>query len=240
MGLLDLPASLWSWTDVRMAALLPASVRLVAWGAAAAILSLGIYWLISPQKRIAQISADEQRLKATLRDETIEMADGLAAAKGLLRLALVRLGLVTMPVLIAALPLLSLMTWMEAHYAYSLPPSGQTADVRVEPPVAQGRWISGDDATPRVEVLDGHGSVLREVPVAIPVPVIEKRFWWNALIGNPLGYLPDDSPFDRINIGLPANEYFSIGPDWARGWVTPFILSLLVGSIFLKFAFRIH
>lgn len=239
MGLLDLPASLWSWADAQMA-LLPAIARIVAWGVLGAILSLGLYWFLSPQRRIARIADDEQRLKETLRDDSIEMADGLAAAKGLLRLAFARLGLVTVPVLLAAIPLLSLMTWMEAHYAYSLPQPGQVADVRVEPKIAEGRWVPANANPPRVEVLDGQGSILQSLPILAPVPVIEKRFWWNVLIGNPLGYLSDDSPIDRIDIGLPANQYLSVGPDWARGWLAPFILSLLAGSLLLKFAFRIH
>lgn len=241
MGLLDLPASLWSWTDAQMAALLPATARIVAWGAVAAVLSLGLYWILSPQRRIAGIAADERRLKATLQDDSTEMADGLTAAKGLLRLALTRLGLVTVPVLVAAVPLLSLMTWMEAHYAYSLPQQGHVADIHVEPEIAEGRWVpAAAAAPPRVDLLDGQGLILQSLSVSVPVPVIEKRFWWHALIGNPLGYLADDSPVDRIDISLPANEYLSIGPDWMRGWVPLFIFSLLVGSLFLKFAFRIY
>jgi hypothetical protein len=240
MGLLDLPADLWSWADVHMAALLPATVRIVTWGVVGAAISLGLYWLLSPQHRIARIAVDERRLKGALQDETIEMADGLAAAKALLRLALTRLGLVTLPVLVATLPLFSLMTWMEAHYAHDLPRPGQIAEVKVEPHVAQGRWISADTPPARVEVLDGRGSLLQSLPVPVPVPVIAKRTWWNTLIGNPLGYLPDNGPIDRIDIDLPANHYLSIGPDWIRGWVAPFIFSLLVGSLFLKFAFRIH
>ncbi|MGH6866450.1 MAG: hypothetical protein ACREDO_09840 [Methyloceanibacter sp.] len=240
MGLLDLPAFLWSWTDIQMAAMMPPTARIVAWGIVAAIVSLGLYWLLSPQSRMVRISQEERRIKTTLRDDTLEMAEGLAAARALLRLALTRLGLVLLPVLLAALPLLSLMSWLEANYAYNLPPLGQTAEVRVEPHVANGRWIATESAPPRVEVVDDRGSLMQSVQVQVPIPVIEKRSWWNALIGNPLGYLPDDSPIDRIDIALPASQYLTVGPVWARGWVAPFIATMLVGSMFLKFMFRIQ
>lgn len=240
MGLLDLPAFLWSWADAQMAAIMPATARIVAWGTIGAIVSLGLYWLLSPQRRMAHIADEERRIKGRLQGDNLDMADGLAAAKELLRLALTRLGLVVLPVLLAAVPLLSLMSWLDTHYAYELPRPGQVANVKVEPEVASGRWIPAETPPARVEVLDGQGLVLQSLPIPVPVPVIEKRTWWNVLIGNPLGYLPDDSPIDRINIELPANEYLSIGPDWARGWVAPFVTAMLVGSLILKFAFRIQ
>lgn len=240
MGILDLPAGLWSWTDDQMSTVLPDIARIVTWGILGAGLSLGLYWLLSPQSHIARITTDERELKKTLRDDTIEMADGLAAAKALLRLALTRVGLVTVPVLVAALPLLSMMTWMEAHYSHNLPGPGQSAAVKVEPQVAHGRWVSAGAPPARVEVVDDRGALIQSLPVPVPVPVIEKRTWWNVLIGNPLGYLPEDGPVDRIDIDLPAKVYLSMGPDWIKGWLPPFIFSLLVASLLLKFAFRIH
>ena len=240
MGLLDLPASALSWADGHLSTVLPALWRIVLWGAIGAALSLGLYWLLSPQARIERIVDEERRLKTTLKDDTLDMADGLAASKDLLRLAFARIGLVLVPVLLATLPIISLMTWLDSHYAHTLPPPGQTASVKVEPEVGEGRWVNGDVPPPRIEVVNGDGSILQSLPMSVAVPIVEKWVWWNALIGNPLGYLPDDSPIERIVIGLPASEYLSFGPDWLRGWLAPFLISLLVFSLFFKIAFRIH
>jgi hypothetical protein len=75
-------------------------------------LSLAVYWLASPQQRMASMAAEEKRLKAALQDENLEMSDGMAAAGALLRLAVQRLGLVLLPVLLAAVPVLVLMAWL--------------------------------------------------------------------------------------------------------------------------------
>jgi hypothetical protein len=239
MGLFDLPAPALSWADGCLAALLPALGRIVFWGAVGAAVSLGLYWLLSPQRRIGEIAEEERRLRTRLKDDTIEMADGLAASKDLLRLALSRMGIVLVPVLLATLPLISTMTWLDTNYAYRLPPAGQAPQVTILPDVAQGRWVSAGDGPPRVEITRD-GTKLQSMTMSAPVPVIEKWTWWNALIGNPLGYVPDDSPIHRVEIGLPSNEYLSFGPDWLRGWLAPFLISLLVFSLLFKITFRIH
>lgn len=120
MGLLDLPASFLSWADGGLALMLPATARVLVWGVIAGIVSLGLYWLLSPQKRIAGIVAEEQVYKARLRDETVDVEDGRAAAGALLGLALKRMGLVIPPVAIAALPVVGLMAWLQAHYTPDL------------------------------------------------------------------------------------------------------------------------
>src|SRR3546814_5314754 len=81
MGLLDLPLSALSWIDAGLAAVLPAAIRIALWGGIGAMVSMGLYWLVSPQRRIAGIAAEERRLKDTLRDENTEATDGLASAR---------------------------------------------------------------------------------------------------------------------------------------------------------------
>jgi hypothetical protein len=120
MGLLDLPDPALTWADARLALLLPAGTRIVAWGIIAGVLSLAVYWLASPQQRMASMAAEEKRLKAALQDENLEMSDGMAAAGALLRLAVQRLGLVLLPVLLAAVPVLVLMAWLGTHYGHDL------------------------------------------------------------------------------------------------------------------------
>jgi hypothetical protein len=64
--------------------------------------------------------------------------------------------------------------------------------------------------------------------------------WWNRLIGNPLGYLPDDGPVERIDIDLPPRHVLSVGPEWVRTWLMPFFGALLVTSLLIKIVFRIR
>ena len=57
VGLFDLPAPLFAWLDGLLSGLAPPTLRLVLWGLVAAALSMGIYWLLSPQERIARAKA---------------------------------------------------------------------------------------------------------------------------------------------------------------------------------------
>jgi hypothetical protein len=45
---------------------------------------------------------------------------------------------------------------------------------------------------------------------------LQKRQWWNSLIGNPIGYLPESSPLEWIDLDLPEKEYLPFGPTWLR------------------------
>lgn len=240
MGFLDLPGPALSWTDLALAAIVPDAVRLAIWGVVAALSSMGLYWLISPQRRLARVAAEERRVKDRLRDDATELTEGLASAARLLRLSFWRLGLVLGPASIAVLPVLCLMVWLQTQYAYDLPEPGSAVPVRIQPEIAKGEFVAPGDEAPRVDVRDDQGALLQSVPLTAPVPVIHKRAWWNVLIGNPSGYLPPDAPIDRIEIALPEKRYLSVGPDWAGSWEAVFLITLLAGSLLLKVVFRIR
>jgi hypothetical protein len=72
------------------------------------------------------------------------------------------------------------------------------------------------------------------------VPTIHKRQWWNALVGNPVGYLPDSSRLEWIELGLPQREYLTVGPAWLRAWYVVFFSVLLAASLAIKVAARIE
>lgn len=238
MGLLDLPAPLLAWTDGLLARAVAETARVVIWAAAAAVLSMLLYWLLSPQRRLRLLAVEERALRERLSDTSAQLSDGLNSAGRLLRLALLRIGLVLLPACIAALPVVCIMAWLHTHYAYAIPPADAEVPVRVEPQAATARFVAGAPA--RVEVHNGDGALLQSVPIDAAVPVVHKRVWWNALIGNPLGYLPDDSAIERIEIGLPAKRYLAIGPAWMRSWEALFITALLAGSLAIKLLFRIR
>ncbi|MPZ38754.1 MAG: hypothetical protein GEU95_11940 [Rhizobiales bacterium] len=240
MGLLDLPSPALSWLDASLATALPSTARIVIWGTVGAAVSMSLYWLLSPQQQLARIAIGERRLKMAMRDGGAEMADDLASAGRLLWLAITRIGLMLVPALVSAVPVVCLMTWLHTHYGHEFPPPGQKASIRVEPAAFEGRWIAHEDRAPRVDVVDDRGIVVHSVSMPAPVPLIHKRVWWSFLIGNPLGYLPSAGSVERIEINLPERRYLFVGPEWIRGWEAPFMTALLVGSVLLKLSFRIR
>jgi hypothetical protein len=240
MGLLDLPSPALLWIDARLASFIPSSARIFVWGGVGAALSMGLYWFFSPQQRMARIALEERRIRIALSDENTEIAEGLASAARLLRLAATRIALLLPSVLVAAIPLVCLTAWLDRQYGRDLPAPGQTVAVTVDPRPFQGRWIAADGAPPSVEVVDERGSVLHSLSISAPVPIIRKRVLWNAVLGNPLGYLPDDSSVERIQLGLPKKQYLIVGPNWVRCWEAPFMAALLIGSVLLKLLFLIR
>jgi hypothetical protein len=240
VGLLDLPAPLFARLDELLSGLASPTLRLVIWGVVAAVLSMGLYWLLSPQARIAQAKADAIAARRALDAYDGEFAGAWPLIGRLLRTALRQLGLVTGPALLASVPVLALLVWLSTAYGYAFP-NGAEIPVRTLPETGAARAQPVQaQAGHEVVVLDGAGNVVERISLTVPVPTIHKRQWWNALVGNPLGYLPDSSRLESIELGLPQKEYLTVGPAWLRAWYVVFLSVVLAVSLAIKFAARIE
>jgi hypothetical protein len=247
VGLLDLPAPLFAGLDSLLSGLAPPTLRLVIWGVIAAALSMGAYWLLSPQKRIAQAKADALAARRALDAYEGEFGHAWPLMGRVLRTALRQLGLVTSPAILGSLPVLTLLAWLSTTYGHAFPADGADIPVRTVPQSAEARVQTVQAETPaaadlgrQVVVLDEAGNVVERFLLSAPVPTIHKRQWWNALIGNPLGYLPDSSRVEWIELGLPQREYLPVGPSWFRAWYVVFFGVLLAASLAIKAAARIE
>lgn len=241
MGLLDIPAPLFAWLDRSLEGVLPTTARLVLWGVVAAVLSMALYWRLSPQRGIAAVRTKAAAARRALDAYDGDFADAWPLLRAALGLALKQVGLVIGPALLASLPALCLIVWLSNAYGHSFPPPGAGVEVRAVPQQFQARWRGGDGRQrPGILVTDSAGRAVGEIPLSAPVPTLHKRQWWNVLIGNPAGYLSDESGPDRVEIDLPSPDYLSFGPAWMRGWETVFFSTLLVGSLLIKIVFRIE
>lgn len=236
MGLFDLPAPLFDFVDRLMGAL-PAVLRLTVWAALGAALSMVLYRLISPQRRIAALSAEAQTLRRALNDYDGEFAGAWPLIRSNLGVAGRRLLLVTPPAVIASLPLIAMIVWIAGAYGHYFPEAAQAVPARTEPAGATAEVEAGRSG-PRLVIHANDG--VTEVPLAGPVPVIHKRHWWNLLFGNPAGYLPTASPVERVYLDLPRIEVLPFGPGWLRTWEVPYFVLLVVFSLFIKHAARIE
>ena len=246
MGLLDLPAPLFAGLDGLLSGVAPPTLRLVLWAVIAAALSMAAYWLLSPQARIAQAKADALAARRALDAYDGELAGAWPLMGRVLRTALRQLGLVTSPAVLGSLPVLALLAWLSTTYGHSLPADGTPIPVRTTPAAGEVRVqavqaeADAVAAGHQVVVLDQAGNVVGRYLLSAPVPTIHKRQWWNALIGNPIGYLPDSSPLEWIELGLPQREYLPLGPSWLRAWYVVFFGVLLAASLGIKVAARIE
>lgn len=235
MGLLDLPAPLFDFVDRSLLGALPPLLRLILWAIAGAAVSLALYRLLSPQRRIAQAKAAalDARRKLNAHDGDLETA--LPLMRQSMKAALRHVGLVFPGALIASLPVLALLVWLDAAYGYQLPQGQQAPAVSVDPATYSGQWQPNGS----VEVRDQKGGEVARLTLAEPITHIGKRQWWNVLIGNPAGYLPDQGPIESVSIALPERQYLPIGPDWLRSWVTVALTVLVIASLLIMRIARI-
>lgn len=238
MSLLDLPAPLLGAVDAGLCAHLPAAARVLLWGLLGGVASMAVYALVSPQRRIDAARRNAAQARGALAECDGGIADALPLMRTSLAAAWRQLRLTLGPTLLAAVPLLLLLPWISNQYGHRFPPLQVIPEIRTTPaqPASWQRPVSGP---PRIRVGE-RLPYLAEVTVAAPVPVLEPHRWWNYLIGNPAGYLPDAGAIARIEIELPRRQLWPRGPDWLRGWEATFFVAAVVASLALKLGLRLR
>lgn len=255
MGILDLPAPVFGVLDETLAMAFPPFIRIAVWALLGSAISMLLYWWLSPQHKISDIKRRATAARMELASYDGEFDGLLRVAMNTIGLSFRQIGIVLGPTLLASLPLLCLLVWISNVYGLRLPAPGDSVSIQTLPltaPVswrggsaspadAQGHWaVPWPSAEAPVRLEDSEGGLLVSLPVAMAIPVIHKRQWWNALIANPAGYLPDDALLDRVDLQFPALEVIAFGPSWLRSWEASFLTLLVIFSVSIKLVFRIH
>ena len=238
MGLLDLPAPLFDLVDQHVLGLLPPVARLVIWAVIGAAISLTLYRLLSPQQRIVEAKAAALDARRRLNAHDGDLESAMPLMRRSMGLALKHVGLVFPAAIAASLPVLALLVWLDGTYGYAFPADRQAPTIAVEPQSYDAQWQPNGSGG-EIELRNEQGTEVARLIVAEPVTRIEKRHWWNALIGNPAGYLPETGPVEGVSIALPERQYLPLGPDWLRSWFTIALTALLVASLLIMRLARI-
>lgn len=234
---------------------IPDLVRTCLWGGVSGIAAMALYYLSSNQQSIAALKREARGLRSRMIKEDLDHAEVMKLARSNLATSLRLLGRVLGPSLLASVPVLVMVIWLGIYQTYSLPGDGSGVDVRTLPPAGDLefsppdrfngprdalRLMAAPDSGP-ITIRHGADLVYRGDPAHPPVPVLYEKHWWNALIGNPAGYLAPDSGTREVRLGFPRKVLIAKGiPRWAAGWEAPFFVSLLVVALVLKFVFRVE
>lgn len=253
MGLFDLPAPLFSVIDDVLATLAPPALRLLMWGILAGWVSMLLYRYLSNQEKIAVLKARQQRQQKQIAGFDGEFAELLPLIRGTLALGFRQLGLALGPALLASLPALCIIIWVAGAFGYRAPLAGEEIALRAEPAAGGLQWSAPEQARAAGDgwivnwpaegqslVLHDGSQALLALPLGHAVPVIHKERWWNLLMANPLGYLPQDGQADVIHIELPEQAVLGFGPGWMRGWMFVFFAAFLLSSLVFKRLLRLH
>lgn len=241
--------------DGYLPAALSPLARIAGWGCVMAVVSMGLYRLISPQRKIAslrmQASAARQEL-ATFEGEFDQL---MPMVRRSLLLSLQQIGWIFFPALLASLPLIACLVWLDSAYSFHAPSAGQAVPVTVRPDGAsirarpasaltggpRGPLLEWPAAGEAVTLLDHRGATLATLGAGRPgADLIEPRRWWNTVIGNPMGYLPAESPVARLEFGFTELVVTGQNPAWHTGWELPFFAALIALSLLIKVVFRIE
>ena len=229
--------------------------RLIAWGCVMSIVSMGLYRFFSPQRKIATLRKQAAGARQQLADFDGEFEQLMPIVQRSLLLSLRQIGWIFFPALLASLPLVACLIWLESAYSFQAPSAGQRVAVTVLPMGATigaepgsaleqgpgGVFVIWPAAGGMVTLFDDRRTALMTLDAGSPgADVIEPRRWWNAIIGNPLGYLPAGSSVARLEFGFPGLPVLGQRATWYSGWAAPFFTTLIVLSLLIKVVFRIE
>jgi hypothetical protein len=257
-GLLDLPSPLWDLIDGGLASVgAPALARVMLYAIASAWISMTIYRRTSRQQELATLATASRALRAELAGYDGEFSGLMQRVRRLMRLSARHLVLSFVPAMLGGLPLLFVLPWLSNTYSHGLPPPGTVVEFRTEGlsvPATTLRWHGIDapwderiqgwhvawPAVPATVELKHGEAVLLALPMRAPSRIVHRYLpALNLLVANPAGYLPETSPLDAIHIDLPAPALLPWGPQWLRGWLGIYVVTLLTASLVWKWRWRL-
>jgi hypothetical protein len=228
--------------------------RVIFWGCFMSVVVMLLYRWISPQRKLARLKSDTTIARRQIVVFDGELSGLWPVVRQSLVLSLRQILNIAIPAIVASLPLLACLVWLQSAYGLRAPAPGEPVRLEVAPSSESIRAVPGSaldrdgdswrvrwpEAGTTVQLLDRDDTLLVAVGESPVSPVVEPRRWWNALLGNPMGYLPSETAIDRLQFGFAPQELIASGPAWIRGWEAPFFLSLFVLSILIKVLFRIE
>ncbi len=259
MGLFDLPSPLFSFLDGLMLSL-PDLFKLIIWGILAGYGSMWLFKRCSNQEKMQGLKAQVKGNQKKMAEFEGEMSDLLPLVGQTLKLAFKQLGSALGPALLVSIPVIFLIAWVSNNYGLEQPAADEQylAEVHVVTGVNfapktyswensdRVRWGSDDQAWginwPKDDLdlrLNQAETNILSISSGSVSPLVHKRQWWNWLIGNPMGYLPDSSEIDQLMFNFRPNKIIEVGPSWMHGWMFSFFVSFLVFSLVFKFVLRV-
>lgn len=239
--------------DSWLAMALVDEVRVVCWGVVAGALSMGLYALASPQRRLKTLIDESNAARKALAAFDGDFSLALPLIRRTLSTSLRRLMFVLVPSLLAGLPVIAVLVWLDDRFGYDLPQPGQTVAVEVLPhsalvgwqpeesakAVSTGQWlVTWPDADGLVQLKSAEGVALVSLPCGASTAICQKG-WVETLFSCPSQSLPAGSSVESATIGLPPREMLSFGPGWLRTPLAVFLCVTCLSSLTVKGGFRI-
>ncbi len=245
LGLFDIANPILLPLDDALAKFLPPVARVVVVAALLTWFGMWLYRISSGQKHLRALKRLARRGDRGLHDPNIEFNELLRRARRSIGLQMAILARVFVPSVLGMVPLLFGMSAVSSRYSHSLPDVETPRTWCVQPETAATRIRLNDKVMPTACVElpwePGFGARVQFDDVEVTHDlgkgasnILHQRLWWNLLIGNPGGYLPDSAGMTSLSVKHPDRQLVGFGPGWIRHWLFWF----LVPSVVLGFYWR--
>ena len=195
--------------DQALSGFLPPLVRLVLYGAASGAITMVVYRLTSDQNGILALKERMRDLRGQLKVAGDDFAADHAACRARTSASRCACSFKSLwPALVSSLPVVVIIAWLAMSWSQPLPAPGHGGAALLRSRRRPGSPPSRPTPCPRspgggmlrwpaaeapAALKDASGAVYEGLGSKPPASVIHKRVWWNAILGNPAGYLPDNA-----------------------------------------------
>jgi hypothetical protein len=233
-----------------------AFIRLSFWALISALVSSFVFKKLSNPKKISQLKTTLKTMQNQLNQHDGEFSELKELAIGTIKLSIKRMVMTFVPALLASLPMLFILTFLSNHYELQQPQLNDSIHLNIEWEQHNGQQLAqiqnntviNSDASETVNwpalnnpidlTNTANNTSIMTFPFTIST-IIHKKQWWNSLIGNPAGYLMDDSDINSIGFDFKQQQIIKFGPPWARSWLFIYFFMTFAFSIVFLFLFKI-
>lgn len=243
-----------SWIDSLLFSANADLLALAMWALVLSAISILIFKLISPQKKLSSNSKKITAIRADLLNDKVKEELIWQEIALMLKLSLLRVLFSIFPTLLAALPIIFMFFSLEKYYGLGAVNPGTEIAVYFRSSSTSLRLnINGEEV--RIKngglvkwPLKGNVRVLLESRELIATfdsfdanPVLGLRRWWHVFMPMPgrNSYLSDNPQVSQVTFDLPMRELIDFGPSWIRVWFVWFFMWLFIFSLTFKKIFKV-
>lgn len=229
---------------------LPANGRLLFWGIAAGIVTMLVYRKLSAQNVLSDLKEQINDLKKEMKSVDSSSKEYRTIVGQSLKLSMKRLKVSLTPALLASLPILLVLPFLDYEYGYSKPSPGTPvallSDQAQELNVDKGRlfekgwvfnWPGNEEA---ITVNDNSGNELMVITKDSHSGVASKSNLTQFLFGAPAGRLPQDAIVEQLTIAPLAQDLLIKNITMPYQWTGTFFFALIMSSLAMKFGLKIQ
>ncbi|MGJ8668440.1 MAG: hypothetical protein ACSHXK_03030 [Oceanococcus sp.] len=234
----------FEWLDSLLAGYIFLPGRIVLWAALSGLFCTWLFSVVFPRKRVEVLKQQMAQANAAMRNTEMEWDEASKNIKRALSAAFQNAFFRFLPTLVAAIPALSILTWLDQNHTYTHPEVGEELvlsyftkhfpDDELESEVRSVFWPNAESGALMLPL----GTKALQLTLAASASDIYEQSLYHKLLPNPMGYLPSESVFQHVKIHFSIDGYAAFFPSIPK-WVMLFFPVFISISLALHFAWRL-